>query len=628
MKIKKLFLTSLRFQLTVVLLAAVIPPMLIGIFFTSYRAEKILREDSKELLNSKGEAIANLVNQWVKQNILALRYLSIQTDITSMEPERQKPILTKVASVYKDVTVTTVAKNGLAVATSDPIEDKNNYRDRLWFKGGISGQAITLQTLISKTTGKPRLCMSAPIKGGTPNQIVGVIVQCKNLTDVAQGVGAVRLGKTGYAMIVDRQGNIIAHPDPKVTTGTLQNIKDYPPVAAFLQGKKGDILFTEPKVNSDLTTANLIASSNYSGTTLAYIVPLENGWGAIVKQGEAEVLREAIEFKQLATGMAGLAVLIVGGITWVLASRLIRPIRDLTVEAKAISSGRLERRVKVDREDELGTLGVAFNCMAGQLQELINDKVKSAMARNELEKGRQIQRDFLPESLPQPEGWEIAACFEPAREVAGDFYDAFPLGDGKVGVLIADVCDKGVGSALFMALFRSLIRAISQQDYANDVEALKNAVEFTNNYIATNHTRTNMFATMFFGVFDPKTGELNYINGGHEPPVILSPDGTKTRLKPTGPAVGMLPNLKFKVQQAKLNPGDILVSYTDGVTEAKSPNAEFFTEKQLMSLLEPPVNSAMSLLEIIQEKLTQHISTADQFDDITLMAVKRTPENL
>lgn len=627
MNLKKIFLTSLRFQLTIVLLAAVIPPMLVGILFTSYRAEKILREDSKELLNSKGESIANLVNQWVKQNILALRYLSLQADIISMEPERQKPILTKIASIYKDVTVTTVTKNGLAVATSDPIRDTNNYKDRLWFQGAIAGQPITLQTLISKTTNQPRLCMSIPIKGGTPIQIVGAIVQCKNLTDVAKGVGAVRLGKTGYAMIVDRQGNIIAHPDPKVTTGKLQNIKDYPPVAAFLRGKKGDFSFTEPKENSNLTTANLISSS-IREKTLAYIVPLENGWGVIVKQQEAEVLGEAIAFQRLATGMAGVAVLIVGGITWLLASRLIRPIRDLTVEAKAISSGKLEHRVKVEREDEIGTLGVAFNCMAGQLQELINDQVKSAMARSELEKGRQIQRDFLPESLPQPEGWEIAAFFEPAREVAGDFYDAFSLSDGKVGILIADVCDKGVGSALFMALFRSLIRAISQQDYADDIEALKNAMEFTNNYIATNHSRTSMFATMFFGVFDPKTGELNYINGGHEPPVIISPDGTKTRLKPTGPAVGMLPNLKFKVEQIKLNYGDILVSYTDGVTEAKAPNAEFFTEKQLLALLQPPFSSAISLLKLIQEKLIQHIGTADQFDDITLLAVKRAKENV
>ncbi len=178
----------------------------------------------------------------------------------------------------------------------------------------------------------------------------------------------------------------------------------------------------------------------------------------------------------------------------------------------------------------------------------------------ELEIGRQIQTSFFPDFLPQLPGWEIAAWFRPARQVSGDFYDAFLLSGGQImGIVIADVCDKGVGAALFMGLFRSLIRAFANMHYSgsrmtlseggetspdadsapmtaisSDHEnALKTVIALTNDYIALNHSKSNMFATIFFGVIDPETGTLTYITGGHEPPAIISPDGVKKLLEPT-----------------------------------------------------------------------------------------------
>jgi phosphoserine phosphatase RsbU/P len=274
------------------------------------------------------------------------------------------------------------------------------------------------------------------------------------------------------------------------------------------------------------------------------------------------------------------------------------------------------------------------------------DTTKKAL-ENELEKGKQIQNDFLPEKLIQPAGWEIAAYFSPARDVAGDFYDAFELPGGYVGLVIADVCDKGVGAALFMALFRSLIRIFSGQisleepevltpdqlvsdnspinfhksNYSAEVDALK-AISLTNNYIAKIHCQLCMFATIFFGVLNPKTGVLTYINGGHEFPIILDSEGIKKRLSKTGPAVGMMPNVKFKVEQVQLEPGDILLTYTDGVTEAHSPTGEFFTEKNLLSLVEKTTCSTTHLLNTVEASLRNHIGDATQFDDITMLAIR------
>ena len=139
----------------------------------------------------------------------------------------------------------------------------------------------------------------------------------------------------------------------------------------------------------------------------------------------------------------------------------------------------------------------------------------------ELEIGREIQMGFLPEELPQADGWEIAAYLKAAREVAGDFYDAFMLPDGTIGLVVADVCDKGVGAALFMTLFRSLIRAAATTDGFGESAGstaevrLQHTIELTNNYIAETHGSTGMFATVFFGILDPRSGLLTYINGGH-----------------------------------------------------------------------------------------------------------------
>lgn len=267
----------------------------------------------------------------------------------------------------------------------------------------------------------------------------------------------------------------------------------------------------------------------------------------------------------------------------------------------------------------------------------------------ELEKGRQIQRDFLPNELPKLPGWEIAACFYPARQVAGDFYDAFLLPGNRVGLVIADVCDKGVGAALFMALFRSLIRVFSGQtrlgglsiigndvdeglvalvdpQFANDLEqinALK-AVALTNNYIAQEHAEMSMFATLFFGVLEPETGLLTYINGGHEPLFILGEAGVKAKLKPTGPAVGMMPNMKFKAQQVCLEPGDILIGYTDGVTEAHNPEGKLFSDQRLLALLQQTAPSASAVIENIKADLFDYINNAPQFDDITMLAIQRS----
>jgi serine phosphatase RsbU (regulator of sigma subunit) len=257
------------------------------------------------------------------------------------------------------------------------------------------------------------------------------------------------------------------------------------------------------------------------------------------------------------------------------------------------------------------------------------------IAERDLEIGREIQSGFFPTLMPAAEGWELATHFQAARHVAGDFYDVFTLGqDNKIGIVIADVCDKGVGAALFMALFRSFIRVLSgsaksnghldtTRSDANPEKILQHAISSINNYISITHEQAGMFATIFYGILDPRDGKLTYINGGHEPPIIKGPEGIKTNLRPTGPAVGLYPNLDFKTGTINLEPDDMLLVYTDGVTDAQNTAGETFTKEQLLKTAENSSRTARGLIRKIQTRIDEHILGADQFDDITIVALRR-----
>jgi serine phosphatase RsbU (regulator of sigma subunit) len=263
------------------------------------------------------------------------------------------------------------------------------------------------------------------------------------------------------------------------------------------------------------------------------------------------------------------------------------------------------------------------------------EKLYRKALERELEIGRGIQSGFLPDSLPQVDGWEIAATLMSAREVAGDFYDAFELPGGNIGLVIADVCDKGVGAALFMTLFRSLIRAAANLDYfehteqvngkASVTERLQRAILLTNNYIAETHGASGMFATVFFGILNPYDGKLVYINGGHEPPFVIRSGVVDEVLHKTGPAVGVITDCQFQMLETTLWPGDILYAFTDGVPDCRSPLDEEFGRDRLMAILQRDNQLARTLVEATETELRRYIAGATQFDDITLLAVQRDP---
>lgn len=255
------------------------------------------------------------------------------------------------------------------------------------------------------------------------------------------------------------------------------------------------------------------------------------------------------------------------------------------------------------------------------------ERLHAKSLERELEIGHDIQQSFLPRSLPLAPGWEIAAHLRPARRVGGDFYDAFPLSGGGIGLAVGDVCDKGVGAALFVALVRTLLRATAERlavDHPGDRDrVVREPVALTSEYIVRTHGETNMFATLFFAVLDPATGHLVWLNAGHEPPYLRRASGAVERLEPTAGAVGLMPDGAFEIARATLAPGDVLLVFTDGVTEARGPEGSLFGSERLDTLVGEGAASAPDLVARIEAAVSEHARGAEQADDIALLAVRR-----
>ncbi|OQW96051.1 MAG: hypothetical protein BWK79_00230 [Beggiatoa sp. IS2] len=440
-------------------LLGVVPPMLVAIAFASWQAAQIIRQETKENLALRANALADSVTRWDKMNVKALLNLSQNPYFVPMDAALQVPALAATYHIYfpEVYGVSTVDSGGFTLANGSgkvSKEARSSSSDRLWFQGAIAGHTITRQTLVSRSFKTPAVVFSSPIWNipllklgdqgplvtelqqklqkqnyytgeangiydtktvdsirqyqadypgltatgeadsltqhllrqeqagartllpiGEPDgDIIGVTILATFLTDLGKAVGAIRLGKTGYAFLVDERGRVLAHPEEKFVTGDeLTDLSTYPPVKTVLMGNNGFFSFTDEQ----------------SIEWLSYGIRLSNHWTVIALQQQAEVLQKERWFWQLSTIVAILAVLSVSALSWLAANQLLKPITELTVAAKTLSEGKWQQHVDVKRHDELGTLARAFNQMAKQLRvsfsilEAKNEEAQKARAEAE-----------------------------------------------------------------------------------------------------------------------------------------------------------------------------------------------------------------------------------------------------
>ena len=255
-----------------------------------------------------------------------------------------------------------------------------------------------------------------------------------------------------------------------------------------------------------------------------------------------------------------------------------------------------------------------------------------AISDRQMQTAKQIQQYFLAEEPSESDSFQLAYFLQPAYQVGADWYDLLYV-DQKQFLVVADVCDKGVGSALFMSVFRSLLRyslicefagPTALSDEASVGDRLVHVAAIVNRYMAENHGASCMFATVFLAAYEPQLHRLQYVCAGHETPFLRRRNAVES-LQVTGSAIGIFPTARFSSCSLELVPGDVLVAYTDGLSDARSPQGKALGQMAVRELLEHNVNpehTAQHWLELFKQRAFAHMQKEEQFDDLTLMVLK------
>ncbi len=244
--------------------------------------------------------------------------------------------------------------------------------------------------------------------------------------------------------------------------------------------------------------------------------------------------------------------------------------------------------------------------------------VEKGRMERELQVAREVQASFLPRETPQVPGWEFVARWQPAREVAGDYYDFIPLDGEQLGLVIADVSDKGMPAALFMALTRSIVRAS-----VGRAPSPADGIAHANRLICADSTR-GMFVTLFYALLNPATGEITYVNAGHNPPLLCRADQDQlTQLARTGMALGVVEDAPFEQHTLRLNPGDFILLYTDGVTDVTNAHEQDFGMERLQRvILDHRHAPAADVMAALEQAIGDFAGSTAPFDDMAMVVIK------
>lgn len=416
--------------------------------------------------------------------------------------------------------------------------------------------------------------------------------------------------KAGRAVLVGNQARVLSHPDrEKVTKANLMAL---PMVKEVLQAKPGDVMtgFMIEDGVEYYTVAQPIAPDKY------------RRWGLFLQLPRKELLAGAVQMRNLIIQVAAICVLAAVIGILISAQLITKPIHRLDEATKRVASGDLTYKAPIDTKDEIGRLAEAFNKMTEDLVVHIAELERTTAERERLESelniASEIQSSFLPQTEPELAGIQVAGLSLPARETGGDFFDYVYDEGHPLTLTIFDVSGKGLPAALFMLLTRSALRTLGSQTM-DPSEVLTRA----NTLIEQDSAESGMFVTTFYSQLDPKTRKFTYANGGHNPPMLFRSDGRVEELKATGIALGLMDGMIYDQNQVTLEPGDLLLLYTDGVTEAINPDEEEFGVARLRTTVES--NRTMRAAEVvnrIKDTVFDFCGTEPQFDDFTLTVVK------
>ncbi|MBR1729139.1 MAG: SpoIIE family protein phosphatase [Selenomonadaceae bacterium] len=554
-----------------------------------------------------------------------------------------------IASVY------IASVNGFNITTdrisSTRVDENNNplpndYSTRPWYQNAMrEGKWVITDVFLDSHGRGLAFGCSAPYY--YPNgEIAGIAGQGRLLGVVSELVNETKLGKTGFAFIMNNKtGQILFSPK---TSGTFAI--DY------------DINTDDPGLFEDerlVETAKKMANGE-NGIDLIDIdgvkyylsyAPIENvnwSFGFVLEESEVtlpatlsrqliedstfnfvEALNYSIKLMIIAIIVAFIVIIaLVPVATRKIADKLTKPLLLLADGVRDIASGQLDKKLEIKTGNEIEHLAECFNAMTDELKTYMTNLTKATADKEriatELNVATNIQISMLPRNFDfNRDDFEIYATMNAAKAVGGDFYDFYLLDENHLMITIADVSGKGVPAALFMANSKTILKNFAMTMTSPD--DLAAVMTLSNNQLCQGNDEM-MFVTVFMGLLDLTTGRFIYVNGGHNPPMVYhkSTDQFEYMNVKQNIVLAMMNEMDFEQQEIQLESGDILYLYTDGVTEAMDINNNQYGEERLSKCLNNVDKNAdlPTILKFVKDDLSDHVGEADQSDDITMLAVR------
>jgi HAMP domain-containing protein len=647
----------------------------IGFYGTQQYTRARFVAQSEQRLQSEAELISYGLNQWGKGTSRLVQTLAAAPSIRAGRVEDIQSVLDSVAAedssrIWRFWSASAQPKllasaGGPAVTPAAKLYAERNQATRSYYQAALRGVA-TYEVVLSRITGTACLNAAHPVYRqasdnlhafkdlGTAvadgdllaqpvrtDELTGVLVLCIPLSQIGTDTGLNQLFTDRRIRIMEGNNRRDYLRDPRGFNSAIILVSDsgqllFPDVAGVGQS----IPMIDQLKQSMIPGLYNVARNVMQGKETFAVLPagkqrylaltskVDSAWSLILLLNDRGLIAEVNAIGRV-QALVGLVTLVLALAIIAIRSRsLSRPLSAAGSALQHISTGDFDVALPPASDDEIGGLLRNVQITANRLKCYLGEVTSFAITQKQIDTAKAIQRDFLLSELPSSPAYDVAAFSRPALDIGADWYDMVDVGDYAV-LLVADVCDKGVPSALYMSVFRSLIRS-KLLEHRTDLEApatatdaIRAAIEQTNNYMASNQNASMMFATVFIAAVNKVTGAVDYLCAGHESPVLMRAGEVQMLDRVSGPAIGLFAGTSYVSSSLQLQQGDTLVIYSDGLVDARDPANEGWGHQRLLDLLvNVQPDSSEALLNAIVSVVDEYMDGSDQFDDLTVMVFK------
>ena len=527
-------------------------------------------------------------------------------------------------------------ENSLVPLCSEPLKSSYDSRKRDWY---LQGQKISVPMFTdlysSTTTGEP--CVSVLMPYYDNDGVAGVIGLDVNPNDIYEQVKASSLEGRDTIFVLGKNGEVL------FSTSKDEDLAPYI-VDRDLRNDDNETLAQAARrmVNGEQDIVKVDIDGNQYFLAFAPLKSIGWSFGTLIDQKEVHLVGEQVKkdvgeyiigysnlLESFLFKISAASLLIMAIIFSVLFRRslkesddFVKPINSLIDGVQEVAGGNLDKKINLATGDELELLADRFNHMTGELKNYMANLTKvtatAERTKTELAVATEIQDGMLPKNFPVSDEFNLYASMTPAKAVGGDFYDFYMLDENHLVITIADVSDKGVPAALFMVMAKTLLKDNMLTD--GKPENLSAVMSKTNDELCENN-EAGMFVTLFTAIVELSTGEITFVNAGHNPPFVRRNKKFSSLGVAKSPIFGTLPGLKFPATKIQLAAGDAIFLYTDGVTEAMNDKRELFGERRLQVVLNKlPDAASEKILSDVDAAVKNFVNDAQQSDDITMLA--------